>query len=338
MTRRNFIGAGAASAAALGLGGLAITPAFAAAPAHSLKVATNVPITHPIYLRLKEACDKIKVETEGQVEIAVFPNGQLGGDTELLSQVRSGGIDFLTLPGVILATLVPLASLNSVGFAFSDYPTVWKAMDGGVGQLIREKIQGSGLMVMDKVWDNGFRQITSHTVINTPADLTKAKIRVPVSPLLVSMFKSLSAAPTSINFSELYSALQTRIVDAQENPLPIISTAKLYEVQKCCAQTSHVWDGYWMLANSRSWKNIPQNLRDIVAKNLNTGAELQRADSEKLAVSLTKELEGRGLKFNKPDAAPFRQKLAEAGFYTEWKKKFGDAAWAQLETYSGKLG
>ncbi len=333
-TRRTFIKAGAS----LGLVSITGAPPFAQSTTYTYKVGTNVPVTHPIYLRLKEASDKIKAETNGKVEVRVFPNGQLGGDTEMLSQVRSGGIDLLTLPGVVLANLVPMASLNSVGFAFPDYPTVWKAMDGSLGGFIRDKIKASGLVVMDKVWDNGFRQITSNAAINGPGDLANMRIRVPVSPLLLSVFKSLGAAPTPINFNELYSSLQTRVVDAQENPLPIVATAKLYEVQKTCAQTSHVWDGYWMLANNRSWQNLPQNLRDIVAKNLNAAADAQRADSEKLAVSLTQDLSQKGLKFNKPDPALFRKKLADAGFYAEWKNKFGAEAWSHLETYAGKLG
>ncbi|NIE66867.1 TRAP transporter substrate-binding protein [Burkholderia sp. Ax-1719] len=333
-TRRTFIKAGAS----LGLASITGAPLFADTPSYTYKLGTNVPVTHPIYLRLKEASEKIKAETGGKVEIRVFPNGQLGGDTEMLSQVRSGGIDLLTLPGVILANLVPMASLNSVGFAFPDYPTVWRAMDGSLGGFIRDKISASGLVVMDKVWDNGFREITANNAIKTPADLTNMKIRVPVSPLLLSLFKSLGAAPTPINFNELYSSLQTKVIDAQENPLPIIATAKLYEVQKTCAQTSHVWDGYWLLANGRSWQGLPQPMRDIVAKNLNAAATLQRADSEKLAVSLAQDLSAKGLKFNKPDPAPFRKTLASAGFYADWKSKFGAEAWSHLEAYSGKLG
>ncbi|WP_027802709.1 TRAP transporter substrate-binding protein [Paraburkholderia dilworthii] len=334
ITRRTLIKAGAS----LGLVSFAGSSVFADTLTYTYKVGTNVPVTHPIYLRLKEASEKIKAETNGKVEIRVFPNGQLGGDTEMLSQVRSGGIDLLTLPGVVLANLVPMASLNSVGFAFPDYPTVWKAMDGSLGGYIREKIKASGLVVMDKVWDNGFRQITANSQIDNPGQLANMRIRVPVSPLLLSLFKSLGAAPTPINFNELYSALQTRVVDAQENPLSIVATAKLYEVQKTCSQTSHVWDGYWLLANNRSWQNLPQDLRNVVAKNLNAAADAQRADSEKLAVSLAQDLSQKRLKFNKPDPAPFRKKLADAGFYSEWKNKFGAEAWAHLETYAGKLG
>ena len=210
-------------------------------------------------LRAKEMAAAIKAETKGRFDLQMFPNNQLGSDTDMLSQIRSGGIEFFTLSGLILATLVPAASINGIGFAFPDYDTVWKAMDGDLGAYVRGEINKAGLEVMDKIWDNGFRQTTSSTKpINGPDDFKGFKIRVPVSPLWTSMFKAFDASPASINFSEVYSALQTKIVEGQENPLAIISTAKLYEVQKYCSLTNHMWDGFWFLANRRAWQAVPE--------------------------------------------------------------------------------
>jgi TRAP-type transport system periplasmic protein len=90
----------------------------------SLKLANNSPLTHPQTIRQQEAADRIKAATNGSVEIQLFPNNQLGSDTDMLSQLRSGAIDFFTLSGLILATLVPAASINGIGFAFKDYDTV----------------------------------------------------------------------------------------------------------------------------------------------------------------------------------------------------------------------
>ncbi|MFT3720204.1 TRAP transporter substrate-binding protein [Pseudorhodoferax sp.] len=322
---------------AAGLVGIAGRTALAQAGAFNYKLGTNVPVTHTIAIRLNEATEKIRAETSGKVNIRVFPSGQLGSDTDMLSQVRSGGIQFLTLPGLILANLVPMASLNSVGFIFPDYPSVWKAMDADLGQYIRSHIAKANLVCFEKVWDNGFRQITSNKPIAGPRDLVDLKIRVPPAPLLVSLFKALKAAPTPINFNELYSSLQTRVVEAQENPLAIIATAKLYEVQKSCALTNHGWDGYWLLGNKRAFEALPEPLREIVNKHLNDAAMAQRQDSEKLAVSLQQELTAKGLAFNKPDSAAFRAALQEAKFYAEWKSKFGGEAWERLEAAVGKL-
>jgi tripartite ATP-independent transporter DctP family solute receptor len=309
-----------------------------AAPEFSLKYANNVPVTHPLNVRAKEAMDRIKAQTNGRVEIEIFPNNQLGSDTDMLSQLRSGAIEFFTLSGLILSTLVPVASINGIGFAWSSYDQVWPAMDGGLGAYIRAQITKAGLHAMEQAWDNGFRQITSSTrPIKTPDDLKGFKIRVPPSPLWTSMFKAFDAAPTSINFSEVYSALQTKVVEGQENPLAVIFFAKLYEVQKYLSQTNHMWDGFWFLANGKAWQGLPADARDVIAKNLNQSARDQREDVKKANDTLQADLTSKGLEFIKVDPAPFRTKLQSAGFYKEWRGKYGDEAWAVLEKFTGPI-
>jgi tripartite ATP-independent transporter DctP family solute receptor len=335
-SRRALLKASATSVVVSGIGAPWVARAESAEFAY--KYANNLPDSHPLNVRAKEMAAAIKTETQGRFDLQIFPNNQLGSDTDMLSQIRSGGVEFFTLSGLILATLVPAASINGIGFAFPDYDTVWKAMDSDLGAYVRGEINKAGLVVMDKIWDNGFRQTTSSTKpINGPEDLKGFKIRVPVSPLWTSMFKAFDAAPASINFSEVYSALQTKIVEGQENPLAIISTAKLYEVQKFCSLTNHMWDGFWFLANRRAWEKVPEDFRTIVARNINAAALNERADVAKLNAGLQQELAGKGLAFNKPDATPFRDKLRAAGFYAEWKGKYGDHAWELLEKSVGKL-
>ena len=328
-----------ASAASTLLGGVSAPMVARAQGAEfTYKYANNLPDSHPMNARAKEMAAAIKSETNGRFDLQVFPNNQLGSDTDMLSQIRSGGIEFFTLSGLILATLVPAASINGIGFAFPDYDTVWKAMDGDLGAYVRGEITKANLVVMDKIWDNGFRQTTSSTKpINGPEDYKGFKIRVPVSPLWTSMFKAFDASPASINFSEVYSALQTKIVEGQENPLALISTAKLYEVQKYCSLTNHMWDGFWFLANRRAWEKLPVDVRTIVARNINAAAVNERGDTAKLNATVREELTGKGLVFNQPNVAPFREKLRSAGFYAEWKGKYGDEAWALLEKSVGKL-
>src|ERR1700750_1636829 len=335
-SRRTLLKASAASAVLGGIGAPMVARAQTAE--FTYKFANNLPESHPLNARAREMAAKIKTETNGKFDLQIFPNNQLGADTDVLSQLRSGGVEFFTMSGLILATLVPAASINGMGFAFPDYPTVWKAMDGDLGGYVRGEIRKSGLEVMDKIWDNGFRQTTSSTKpITGPDDYKGFKIRVPVSPLWTSMFKACARSPASINFSEVYSALQTKIVEGQENPLALISTAKLYEVQKYCSLTNHMWDGVWFLANRRAWEKIPEDVRTIVAKNINAAAVKEREDTAKLNANLRGELESKGLVFNQPDVAPFREKLRSAGFYSEWKGKYGDQDWALLEKSVGKL-
>ncbi|MEI8030668.1 MAG: TRAP transporter substrate-binding protein [Comamonadaceae bacterium] len=334
ITRRTLLAGASATALALPMGRV-----FAQKAEFSYKYANNLPVMHPMNIRAKEMADAIRAETKGRVDIQIFPNNQLGSDTDMLSQVRSGGVEFFTLSGLILSTLVPASSISGIGFAFPDYDTVWKAMDGDLGAYVRSQIAKSGLVAMDKIWDNGFRQVTSSTKpIVTADDLKGMKIRVPPSPLWTSMFKAFDAAPTSINFSEVYSALQTKVVEGQENPLAIISTAKLYEVQKYCSLTNHMWDGFWFLANKKAWERLPEDLRVVVAKNINAAGLKERADVAALNATVQKELTDKGMIFNQPKTDSFRERMRKAGFYAEWKTKFGDEAWALLERSTGKLG
>jgi tripartite ATP-independent transporter DctP family solute receptor len=214
-----------------------------AAAEFTYKYANNLPATHPMNIRAFEASATIKQQTDGRFELQVYPDNQLGSDTDVLSQLRSGAVEFFTMSGLILATLVPQASINGLGFIFPDYDAVWKAMDGELGAFIRAQIAKANIVAMEKIWDNGFRQITSSTKpIEKPEDLQGFKIRVPVSPLWTSMFKAFGASPASINISEAYSALQTGIVEGQENPLAVISTKNFQEVQKYCCGTD---TGFW---------------------------------------------------------------------------------------------
>lgn len=324
----------AAGAAVLGVPRIA----RAAAPEFSLKYGNNLPLSHPLNIRAKEAADRVKAESEGRVQIDIFPNNQLGGDTDMLAQVRSGAITFFTPSALVIATLVPVAAINAVGFAFSDYDEVWSAMDGGLGSFVRGAISKVGLHAFEKVWDNGFRQMTSSRgAIEKAADMDGLKIRVPVSPLSIAMFKALGASPASLQFSEVYTSLQTKIVDAQENPLPIIDVAKLYEVQKYCSLTNHIWDGFWFIANGPQWESLPPELQTIVARAINEAGMKQRDDIKAFNETVQKSLADKGMVFNKPSPDSFRAKLKEAGFYGDWKERFGEEAWSNLESAVGSL-
>ena len=330
LNRRTLLVAGGAVAAG--------APWRARAAQFTYKLGNNLPLAHPLNVRLQEAVGRIRDATKGAVEIQIFPNNQLGGDTDMLSQVRSGAIQFLTQSGLIFSTVVPAASINGVGFAFKDYSQVWPVMDGPLGAYVRNAVSKAGLIAFEKMWDNGFRQTTTSTrPIVTPADFHGMKLRVPVSPLWTSMFQALGAAPASINFAEVYSALQTHVVDGEENPLAVINVAKLYEVQKYCSMTNHMWDGFWFLANARALNALPQDAQAIVMRHINASALAEREDVRKLNDGLAGDLQSKGMAFNTPDVAPFREALRKAGFYEQWRGKYGPEAWGLLESGVGSL-
>ena len=336
ITRRQALLGTAAAVAAPAL----MLPRSARAAEFTYRFGTNVPAAHPLNVRAMEACERILKETNGQVQINVFPNNQLGNDSDMLSQLRAGGLEFFTVSGVnVLSQLVPVSSLWGVGFAWPNEETVHRALDGELGAFLRAQFPKVGLIALDTIWSSGFRQVTNSVrPINTPQDLSGMKMRVPVSPLWTSLFKHLGASPASISFAEVYSSLQTKVVDGQENPLAIISVAKLYEVQKYCSMTNHMWDGWWCMTSQKLWDKMPASARPIIAKHLNGAALEMRADGSKLNSSLRAELAAKGLIFNDPKLDAFRATLVKSGFYTEWKQKYGDEPWALLEKFTGKLG
>src|SRR6201992_2597440 len=199
MTRRGVLGAASA-----GLATAILSQKARAAAEFEFKLGVNTPESHPLTIRLVDAAH--------------------AGATP------SGGLDLLAAPSLTLSTLVPLSGLPSIGFAFPGYDQVWTAMDGSLGDFVRDAISKTGVTPMKKVWDNGFRQITSSSSrqINSVDDLKGFKIRVPVTALLTSLFSGLGVLPSSISYNELYSALQTHVVEGQENPLAQVSTGKLY--------------------------------------------------------------------------------------------------------------
>jgi tripartite ATP-independent transporter DctP family solute receptor len=333
ISRRTFVALGAS----LPLGKIAA--ARAQTPDFTYRYANAMPDSHPLNIRMNEVATALKRETNGAFELKVFSNNQLGSDVDTLSQLRSGAVEFFSLSPIILSTLVPNASISGMGFAFPTQDAVWSAMDGDLGAYVRGQIEKANLIAMDLIWENGFRQVTSSTKpITSPFDLSNFKIRVPPSPLYISMFRAFGAAATSIPFNELYTALQTKVVDGQENPLAVLSTNRFYEVQKYCSMTNHVWDGWWLLANRRAWERVPKDIRAIVARNMNEAALKQREDVASLNSGLQTELSGKGLSFNDVQQSTFRQLLSKAGFYKEWKERYGREAWSKLESAVGELG
>ncbi len=330
-TRRGFT----VGLSAIGFGLAA--PAIALNAKFKLRYGTAFPADHPGTTRITEAAKAIAAETNGAVDLQVYPNSQLGSEPDMFTQTRTGALDFMSTSGAN-QTVVPVGSINALAFAFENYSKVWAAMDGGLGDHVRAQFAKIGLYVMPKMLDNGYRNITSSAKpVATPDDLKGFKMRVPGNQLWVTAFKALGAAPTAINFGELYAALQTHVVDGQENPLALIDSAKLYEVQKYIALSGHIWDGHYIFANQKKLAALPAELRASIEKNLGEAALRQRGDIATLNENLTTKLAGLGAVISRPDKAPFRDTLKSAGFYTEWRGKFGEEAWTQLEKYTGAL-
>src|SRR6185437_10672416 len=179
--RRVIAGAGGISAATI-----LHWPANAAE--FSYKLGSSSPMEHPAMARSKEAADKIKQDSNGRMEITIYPNSALGGDTAMIAQVIAGALEMYILPIDLLAPRNPVCGITGVGFAFPNYDHVWAAMDGDLGKMLRSTAEQIGMYCLEKGYDHGFRQITTRNKpITSPADLRGFKIRLPVAPYLISL-------------------------------------------------------------------------------------------------------------------------------------------------------
>jgi tripartite ATP-independent transporter DctP family solute receptor len=333
LSRRDFVGGTAAAFASIGV----ITPARAAE--FDMKFGHDLPIDHPVNVRSVQAFARIKAATNGRVQIKAFPTSQLGSDPSMISQLRSGAVEMLAMPGAFLNAIAPLASIENLAYAYPNRETVFRAMDGDLGRVIREDIQAKGgMVVLDRIWENGFRDVTTSTKpIRNVGDLAGLKIRVSPGKIRVDTFQSLGAAPTPIALSELYTSLQTHVIDAQENPLLLISQQKFYEVQKYVSMSDHIWSGYWTLFNQDVWNKIGKGIQDVVSREMVAATLAARNDNVMLNRSVRDQLTRRGMTFNEVDKASFKKKLVESKYYERWKAEFGPVAWAALEKYANKL-
>jgi tripartite ATP-independent transporter DctP family solute receptor len=337
LTRRALLRrASIAAAGAVGAPAILHWPAHAAEFAY--KCGTALPDGHPMCIRGREAMAKIKDESGGRLDITLYTNSVLGQDTAMISQAIAGALEMYFLPIDLLAPKNEACGIFGVGFAFAGYDHVWEAMDGDLGSYLRGIAGDIGFHCMVKCPDHGFREITMKSKpINTPDDLKGIKIRLPVAPYLIALFKGLGASPTPINFGEVYSALQTGLVDGQENPLILIDTAKLYEVQKYCSMTNHIWVGLHAAFNVDAWKRLPPDLQELAHKRLSEAAIAERADWQVMDKTEIDKMTKGGLTFNTPDTKPFQEALRKSGFYPDVKKQMGDEAWGLLEKYTGAL-
>jgi len=291
-----------------------------------------------LHKRLVEMWDAVFKESGQQLVCKVFAqnNNIQGSDPAALKALVAGEIQFFTLMGGILGTLVPAAEVQQVPYAFRSAAHAHQAMDGPLGAYLIEEMAARGIHgFRTGAFDNGMREITAHKRIATPADLAGLKMRVPAGQLVADTFKALGCEPVVINSDSIYAALKDGRADAQENPLTLADQFKLYEVVKYVAMTDHMWSGFNLLAHLPTWRRIPADLQAIIDRNVAKYVKLQRQEQIAANTRLRTELAARGLEFNTPDPAPFKKQLASV--YATWKEKLGSRCWTLLEQSVGKI-
>ena len=293
------------------------------------RLGANQPDESPTARRLAEMAAAIVRETDGEFRLDVFPASRLGPDPQMFADLRGGKLEFY-LSGALLGGVAPTSALPMLPFAFRDSKAVFALLDGALGDRIRAELAGAGLHAFRRSLQNGFHHITTDMrPIETAADFAGLKIRTPGGEIAADFFRTLGAEAGMVPFSGMYDALKAKRFDGQSDPLGVVLSLRLYEVQRYLSLTAHWWSGFTLLANAAAWQALPAEIRAIVERHAETAALAQRDDIEAVNAAGAAELARRGMLVNTADADSIRARLGD--FYARWRARFDPAAWALIE-------
>ena len=335
ISRKRVLAAGAAAGTFASIGFLRY-PGDAAQ--FSFKLGIDQPVTFPPTQHAIDAAAKVQQDSDGQLEIKVFPSSALGSDTDMISQARSGALEMLIIGNNILANVVPAAALEGLPFAYTSTQQLLSTANGELGAYIGAQALKTNLRMVPGSWYGGtFEMENTIRPINTPDDLKGMKLRVPPGPLDVSVMKAFGASPTVIPIADVYVSLQTHLVDGMAIPLLTVDNFKFYELIKYVSMTDHNHINYMLFVNKDVFDRLPKNLQQLVDKTF--GAAAAAATSEFIARegTVASTLKGHGLTFNQPPIEPFRQVIRNSGLYAQWRDQFDPTGWKIMEKTTGKL-
>jgi TRAP-type transport system periplasmic protein len=299
------------------------------------KLGLNQPAESATAKRMAEMAEAIERETDGGFVLEVHPESRLGPDPEMFANVQKGALEFY-LSGATLGGVAPSSALPLLPFAFASSKSVFAALDGELGGVIRGELQRAGLHAFRHSLQNGFHHVTTSTrPIQTAADFQGLKIRTPGGAMAADFFQTLRAEAGMVPFSEMYQALKEKCFHGQSDPLGVVQSLRLDEVQTYLSLTGHWWSGFTLLVHGAAWSALPADIKWVIERNVEAFAKRQRADIEKVNAEGEAVLAERGMTVNRADTASIRARLG--GFYTRWKMKFPPPTWRLLEAHADGL-
>lgn len=255
---------------------------------------------------------EVKAKSGGRIDVQVFGAGALGGEREYVEGVKNGFIQAGLASGVI-ANFYPSAMVTDIPYLFPNNEVADKVLDGPFGQKLSEGFHAATGMHNLCFGEVGFRHFsTGKQAVHSPKDLSGLKIRVQETPLYVTEMKALGAQPTPIAFPETYTALQTGVVDGEENPLPTMIFAKFYEVQKHVTLDGHNYGVDWFVLSDKFYKSLPPDLQKVVTDAAKDACAAERKANRTFTANGAKILAEKGVAVYTPTAAEMSQFRAAA--------------------------
>jgi tripartite ATP-independent transporter DctP family solute receptor len=242
----------------------------------SFRWTTANPDGHPIPAGGKKFAELVAAKSGGKMQVKVFPGGVLGGDVQVLSAVQGGTIDMASMNSGILQGQIKEYAIVDFPFLFNDAKEADAVLDGAIGKQLADKMPEKGLVHL-AYYDLGFRNVTdSKRAIKTADDIAGLKIRVIQSPIYIDTFSALGANPVPMSFTEVYTALEQKSIDGQENPYTVIEANKFQEVQKYLAATKHIYNPQSMFISKKTWDKLNKDEQAILLDAAKESAVYQR--------------------------------------------------------------
>ena len=302
----------------------AIMPAGRAFAQTRIRIAGNFATEHSSSVAIEGFKAEVAQLTGGRVMVDTFPAMQLGGAAENVSQVRSGTL-LMTWTGMaFLSRTVPELEAISLPFQFSSREVAFKVVDGPVGELLDQKMADKGFLSLGYM-ELGFRHVTTGAKpIHTVEDMRGLKIRMQPNETHLATFRAIGANPLAMDIRELYSALQQRVVDGQENPYAIILASRYFEVQKYVTNTGHFFDFISVVAHRRTFAGLPPDIQQAIRTAMGNAIRSQRAAAAASDSAALAELQAKGMEYTPlPPAEIAKMRQLSSGVVDQIKSRVG---------------
>ena len=250
--------------------------AATAANAETIKVAHADNQAHPKHQAFVRFAEIVKEKSGGRLEVEVYPSGQLGDERELIESLQTGAVHITSVSNGVMSAFAPQFMLLDIPFSFEDAGAARAVIDRSQ-TLLFDNLEELGLHGL-AIWEQGFRQVSSSAKgIATSADVKGLKLRTMEAPLHVEAWRAMGANPTPMSWGQVYSSLQTGIIDGQENPLYVVTQEKLFEVQKHVSLTNHIYDAMPVVASGSWFSSLPAADAELIAAAMTEATVYQRS-------------------------------------------------------------
>jgi tripartite ATP-independent transporter DctP family solute receptor len=275
-----------------------------------LKLAHSLPVSHPVHTGIEHFAERVAVYSNGRIRLDIFPNGQLGSETQTLEQMQSGTLDVAKVGGATLGNFVTAAKIFSLPYLFRDSDHYWTVLTGEIGQELLDELatadsgRPSGFRGLT-YYDGGSRSFYAKKPILRPEDLSGMKIRVMNDPVAIDTMKALGASPTPISWGELYTALQQGVVDGAENNTPSFVSSRHFEVCKEFSLNHHSRIPDVLIISETTWSTLTREERGWIEKAVAESSRLQREAWAAGVDEALRIMQAEGVSIHEVDITPF---------------------------------